>query len=163
MKPFPVFQVLTAACAFLTITSCQEKETIQENIRTPDAMLQTLIKEQVDSLYSVYSRFDYDWIDFYEDRFTAIYPESPVKLNSKDSLRAQWEGIYQDFDVQLLDRGQPNIIASEDMAISYNSFNEIFVNKQTRDTTKSTGTYIVAWRRQPNNTWKIAFETLHNN
>lgn len=124
MKPFPVFQILTAACAFLTITSCQE------NTQTPDAVLQTLIKEQVDSLYSVYPSFDYDWIDFYQDRFTAIYPESPVKLNSKDSLSAQWESIYKDFDVQLLYSGQPNIIASEDMAISYSSFNEIFINKQ---------------------------------
>lgn len=155
------FVALTACLIFLS--ACEEQKVLEKPQKTPDSELQALIKKQVDSLYAVYSRFDYDWIDFYEERFTAIYPESPVKLNSKDSLFAQWQEIYQDFNVELVNRGQPTIITSEDMAISYNSFNEIFVNKQTQDTTKSMGTYIVAWRRQSDDSWKIVFETLHNN
>ena len=101
--------------------------------------------------------------DFYADEFTAIYPETPVKLTNKDSLKAQWEGIYKKYDVQLVDRGEPTIIESEDMAISYNSFNEIFINKETRDTIKNVGTYIIAWKRQADDSWKIEFETLQNN
>lgn len=143
--------------------SCQEKKNQEPTKTTPEPVLQALIKKHVDSLYTVYSRFDYDWIDFYEDPYTFIYPNSPVTINRTDSLRHHWKGLYEKYDVQLLERGEPTILTSEDMAISYNSFNEIFINKQTKDTTKNVGTYIVAWRRQPNNSWKIAFETLHNN
>ena len=78
-------------------------------------------------------------------------------------MKAQWENIYNKYEVKLLDRGEPTIIESEDMAISYNSFNEIFINKSTNDTIKNVGTYIIAWKRQLDDSWKIVFETLHNN
>ena len=48
------------------------------------------------------------------------------------------------------------------MAISYNSFNEIFINKENLDTIKNVGTYIINWKRQPDDSWKIVFETLQN-
>ena len=146
------------------MTGCSEKQPEQASFKkTSDAELNALIKKQVDSLYKVYSKFDYDWINFYEDPYTFIYPDTPVNVNRTDSLRQHWKGLYEKYEVKLLGRGEPTIITSEDMAISYNSFNEIFINKQTRDTTKNVGTYIVAWRRQPDDSWKIAFETLHNN
>ena len=152
------FSILLA----LLTTACQNKQPVNESPKTSSADLQIEIKKQVDSLYHAYEKFGYDWIDFYTDEFTAIYPDTPVKLTKRDSLITQWEGIYKKYNVQLVDRGEPTVIESEDMAISYNSFNEIFINKETNDTIKSVGTYIVAWKRQPNNTWKIVFETLHN-
>ncbi|SOE19707.1 hypothetical protein SAMN06298216_0211 [Spirosomataceae bacterium TFI 002] len=139
---------------------CQEAK---ENTKTSSEELKAQIRTQVDSLYLEYEKFGYEWIDFYADEFTAIYPETPVKLTNKDSLKSQWEGIYKKYDVQLVDRGEPTIIESEDMAISYNSFNEIFINKETRDTIKNVGTYIIAWKRQADDSWKIEFETLQNN
>lgn len=146
----------------LTI-GCQMKASQKENEKPTSAEVTTEIKAQVDSLYQVYERFDFDWIEFYANDYTAIYPDSPVKQMKKDSLTAQWERIYDKYNVKLLDRGEPTIIESQDMAISYNSFNEIFINKETRDTIKNVGTYIIAWKRQPDDTWKIVFETLHNN
>ncbi|WP_179319452.1 YybH family protein [Winogradskyella helgolandensis] len=131
-------------------------------IKTSDSELTTLITKQVDSLYSVYERFDYDWIEFYADNYTAIYPNSQIQHLTKDSLKAQWERIYTKYDVQLIHRGRPTIIPSEDMAISYNTFNEIFINKESSDTIKNIGTYIINWKRQPDDSWKIVFETLQN-
>ncbi|MFB9296130.1 YybH family protein [Persicitalea jodogahamensis] len=142
---------------------CQTKEQPKEIAKSSSTDLKAEIRAQVDSLYEVYEKFGYEWIDFYDDEYTAIYPNSPIKLMNKDSLRAQWKGIYQKYHVKLIERGEPTIIESEDMAISYNSFNEIFVNKVTNDTTKNVGTYIIAWKRQPDDSWKIVFETLHNN
>ena len=165
MKSYYYFKALFVFISILSfVSSCNEKHPEPAPFeRTSDAELNHLIKKQVDSLYAVYSRFDYDWINFYEDPYTFIYPNTPINVNRTDSLRKHWKGLYEKYEVKLLDRGEPTIITSEDMAISYNSFNEIFINKQTRDTIKNVGTYIVAWRRQPDDSWKIAFETLHNN
>ena len=65
--------------------------------------------------------------------------------------------------MKLISRGEPTVITSEDMAMSYNSFNEIFIEKISNDTIKNIGTYIITWKRQPDDSWKIVFETLHNN
>ena len=142
---------------------CKNDVKLETQSKTSDAELEAIIKKQVDSLYTVYERFDYDWIEFYADNYTAVYPDSPVQQTSKDSLKAQWERIYGKYDVKLIDRGNPSVIVSQDMAISYNSFNEIFINKTTNDTIKNIGTYIISWKRQPDDSWKIVFETLQNN
>tara|TARA_R110002167_G_scaffold152197_9_gene346128 strand:+ start:6599 stop:7087 length:489 start_codon:yes stop_codon:yes gene_type:complete len=149
----------------LSVTSfgCKNDVKLETRSKTSDTELEAIIKKQVDSLYSVYERFDYDWIEFYADNYTAIYPNSPVQQMTKDSLKAEWERIYVKYDVKLIDRGNPSVIVSEDMAISYNSFNEIFINKKTSDTLKNVGTYIINWKRQPDDSWKIVFETLQNN
>lgn len=147
---------------FSVLFGCENDKKIDPVIKTSDPELTTLIKKQVDSLYLVYERFDYDWIEFYADNYTAIYPDSPIQHLTKDSLRAQWEQIYAKYDVKLLHRGKPTIIPSEDMAISYNSFNEIFIDKESSDTIKNVGTYIVNWKRQSDDSWKIVFETLQN-
>ncbi|WP_178984697.1 YybH family protein [Winogradskyella helgolandensis] len=141
---------------------CKNHKKKEVAIKTSDSELTTLITKQVDSLYSVYERFDYDWIEFYADNYTAIYPNSQIQHLTKDSLKAQWERIYTKYDVQLIHRGRPTIIPSEDMAISYNTFNEIFINKESSDTIKNIGTYIINWKRQSDDSWKIVFETLQN-
>tara|TARA_R110001632_G_scaffold118379_1_gene230803 strand:- start:379 stop:867 length:489 start_codon:yes stop_codon:yes gene_type:complete len=142
---------------------CTSNVKVEEPSKISEAALETIIKSQVDSLYANYEKFGYDWIEFYADEFTAIYPDTPIKKITKDSLISQWDKIYDIYDVQLLDRGKPSVIVSEGMAISYNSFNEIFINKVTSDTIKNVGTYIINWKRQPDDSWKIVFETLHNN
>lgn len=154
--------LLPLMIAFNLLLGCGNETETPPPTKTPDAELTDLITKQVDSLYAVYARFDYDWIEFYDDPYTAIYPGSPPKQMTKDSLRAQWREIYANYNVKLLDRGRPTVIPSEDMAITYNSFNEIFVDKETGDTIQNAGNYIVSWKRQPDNTWKIVFETVLN-
>ena len=147
---------------YTALVGCKNDTKLEPQVKTSDLELTALITKQVDSLYSVYERFDYDWIEFFADDYTAIYPNSPIKQMTKDSLKAQWKRIYNKFDVKLLHRGKPTIISSEDMAISYNTYNEIFINKKTSDTIKNVGTYIINWKKQPDNSWKIVFETLQN-
>lgn len=161
MKNFKLQLCLMTLMAgfFIGCENDQKKEPVT---KTSDSELTTLITKHVDSLYSVYERFDYDWIEFYADNYTAIYPDSPIQHLTKDSLIAQWKRIYSKYDVQLIHRGRPTIIPSEDMAISYNTFNEIFINKESSDTIKNVGTYIINWKRQSDDSWKIVFETLQN-
>lgn len=161
MKNFK-FRILLVVLLFIVLIGCKNDSKLEPQAKTPDSELITQITKQVDSLYSVYERFDYDWIEFYADNYTAIYPDSPIKHLTKDSLKAQWQDIYEKYEVKLIHRGRPTIIPSEDMAISYNTFNEIFINKESSDTIKNVGTYIVNWKKQPDDSWKIVFETLQN-
>lgn len=161
MKNFK-FHLHLTVLLFFVLAGCKKDSKAEPQEKTSDAELTTIITKQVDSLYTVYERFDYDWIEFYADNYTAIYPYSPIKHMSKDSLRAQWKQIYAKYDVKLIHRGRPTIIPSEDMAISYNTFNEIFINKESSDTIKNVGTYIINWKKQPDSSWKIVFETLQN-
>ena len=148
----------------LFLIGCQnESKSTAIAPKKSESELKEIITQQVDSLYLEYEKFGFEWIDFYEDEFIAIYPDSPMKKVSKDSLIAQWEGIYEKYDVQLVSRGKPNVIVSQDMAISYNSFNEIFIDKTSMDTIKNVGTYLVNWRKQEDGSWKIVFETVYNN
>ena len=156
------FYLPLIALLFTAFVGCKNEPKLEPQPKTSDAELTAIITKQVDSLYTIYERFDYDWIEFFADDYTAIYPNSPIKQMTKESLKAQWERIYKKFDVKLLHRGRPTVIPSEDMAISYNTYNEIFINKETRDTTKNVGTYIINWKKQPDNSWKIVFETLQN-
>jgi hypothetical protein len=155
--------MLLIVLTFQVLFGCKNETKIESVTKTSDSELIDLITEQVDSLYSIYEKFDYDWIDFYDDTYTAMYPDSPIKQMTKDSLIEQWKRIYNQYNVKLLSRGRPTIIPSEDMAISYNSFNEIFINKETLDTIKNSGTYLVNWKRQSDNSWKIVFEAVHQN
>ena len=47
---------------FVLIIGCQTNEKPKEISKTSSEDLKTQIKTQVDSLYKVYQRFDYDWI-----------------------------------------------------------------------------------------------------
>ena len=159
--PFSLVAILALSFFSFLFTSCAEQEKPEMPQKSTDAEVEAIIRQQVDSLYEVYARFDYDWIDFYADEFTCIYPNFPATKRTPDSLRVQWGKIYDKYEVKLVSRGEPTIIASGDMALSYNSFHEILIKKGTTDTIKSVGTYIVAWKRQPDDSWKITFETTH--
>ncbi|WP_420600984.1 YybH family protein [Flagellimonas sp.] len=141
----------------------QKKDEPKKPVDTSVSDLETVIEKHIDSFYTVYNRFDYDWIDFFEDEFTNVFPDTPIRKISTDSTKALWKDIYERYEVQLISRGKPTFITSKDMVISHNPFNEIFIHKKSRDTAKNVGTYITAWRRQPDDSWKIAFETVQNN
>lgn len=145
------------------LIGCQNNHK-QENVsKNSVSELEAIIEKNIDSFYTTYKRYNYDWIDFFEDEFVNVFPDTPIRKISKDSTKAIWRDIYSRFHVQIVHHGKPSFITSKDMVISHNSFHEIFINKQTQDTIKNIGTYITAWRRQKDNTWRIVFETVHNN
>lgn len=162
LKPLPFFALILLISI---ISGCQnqEKDRFEKSVNTSVSDLETIVGKRIDSFYTVYKQYDSDWIDFFEDEFTNVFPDTPIRKISKDSTKAIWKGIYNRNDVQLISHGKPSFITSKDMVISHNNFHEIFINKQSQDTIKIIGTYLVAWRRQPNDSWKIAFESVLNN
>ena len=60
---------------FCILIGCENDKKIEAMTKTSDSEMTALITKQVDSLYSVYERFDYDWIEFYADNYTAIIPD----------------------------------------------------------------------------------------
>ena len=140
--------------------ACSNK--VKEQVKFNNTELERAIQVKVDSFYTVYERFDYEWIDFFEDEFTNVFPDTPIRKISKDSTKALWKDIYDRYEVRLVERGEPSFITSQDMVISHNYFNEIFIHKQSGDTIPNAGTYVIAWRRQAGDKWKIVFESVHN-
>ena len=147
--------VILVSCLLI---GCQNRT---EKTSVPD--LEAMIGKHIDSFYTTYKKYNYEWIDFFEDEFVNVFPDTPIRNISKDSTKALWKGIYTRYHVQIVSYGKPSFITSQDMVISHNNFHEIFINKQTQDTIKNIGAYIIAWRKQPNSAWKIAFETVQNN
>lgn len=145
------------------VFGCQNQNRFEETTRASNSDLEALIETKIDSFYTVYKRYNCDWINFFEDEFTNVFPDTPIRKISKDSTKTLWKGIYDKYNVQLINRGKPSFITSQDMVISHNDFHEIFIHKQTQDTITIIGTYIVAWKRQTDDSWKIAFESVQNN
>jgi len=158
-----IFSALILLISVMSGCQSKKKDRLEKPVNTSVYDLESIIEDRIDSFYTVYKQFDYDWIDFFEDEFTNVFPDTPIRKISKDSTKAIWKGIYNRYDVQLISHGKPSFITSEDMVISHNSFNEIFINKESQDTIKNVGTYVVAWRRQPDDSWKIVFESVLNN
>lgn len=165
MKNLKLLTFLILILLICIISGCQskKKDTLEKSVNLSITKLETIIKKRIDSFYTVYKQYDNDWIDFFEDEFTNVFPDTPIRKISKDSTKAIWKGIYNRNNVQLISYGKPTFITSQNMVISYNSFKEIFINKQSKDTIQIAGTYLLAWRRQPNSSWKIAFESVLNN
>ena len=145
---------------FLT-QSCQDQESSSIEKDKPNTDIEAEVKKEIEDLYDVYTKSDLKWVDFYKDVYTVAATDGSIKTKYADSLRIEWESIYNIYDVILQERGSPTVIASGDQAFHYNSFDEIFIEKATNDTTRSIGTWIVLWKKQNDNSWKIEFETYH--
>lgn len=144
------------------LQSCQEQKKSSSEIEYSNTDIETEVKKEIEALYDVYTKSDLKWVDFYKDVYTIGSSDGTIKTKYADSLRIEWESIYNVYDVILLEHGEPTIIASGNQAFHYNTFDEIFIKKATKDTTSSIGTWIVLWKKQSDNSWKIEFETYHS-
>ena len=143
------------------LTNCQGIDKDATNrIETIPEIEATVLKE-IDGLYEVYVKSDLKWVDYYQDEYTVISTDGSTELKKAKDLRDEWQSIYSRYDVILRDHGQPTLIASNNQVVHYNTFDEIFIKKETGDTIVSLGTWIAVWKKQEDNTWKINLETYH--
>lgn len=162
MKSLNYYLTTFGLLVLILIQSCQEQKKSSFENEILNASIETEIKKEIDALYDVYTKSDLKWVDFYKDVYTVASTDGSIQTKYADSLRIEWESIYNIYDVILREHGEPTIIASENQALHYNTFDEIFIKKATKDTTKSIGTWIVLWKKQNDNSWKIEFETYHS-
>lgn len=145
------------------VQNCKEKHnSVNElHIESTDAENEIELRKQIEDLYEVYTKSDLKWVDFYKDEYELASNDGKIYKKYSDSLRIEWEDIYKRYDVILRERGKPIISVSGNQAFHYNSFDEIFIKKETKDTIENIGTWIVLWKKQKDDTWKIEFETYH--
>lgn len=145
---------------FLIMSCKNQNSTPIENLKSTSD-IETEIKKEIEALYDFYTKSDLKWVDFYKDVYTVSARDGSFQTRYADSLRTEWKDIYNRYDVILIDRGEPTVIASGDQALHYNSFDEIFIEKATNDTIKNIGSWVVLWKKQNDDSWKIEFETYH--
>lgn len=145
------------------IHSCKDKQNtgIELQIVSTDSDNEIEVRKEIEGLYEVYTKSDLKWVDFYKDEYELASDDGMVKKKYADSLRIEWEDIYNRYDVILRERGKPILSVSGNQAFHYNSFDEIFIKKETNDTIENIGTWIVLWKKQKDDSWKIEFETYH--
>ncbi|MGB5553423.1 MAG: hypothetical protein WBM83_02110 [Flavobacteriaceae bacterium] len=145
------------------VNSCKENKSSANEIKivSADSENELEVRKEIEDLYEVYTKSDLRWVDFYKDEYVLASDDGMVKKKYADSLRIEWEDIYNRYDVILRERGKPMISVSGNQAFHYNSFDEIFIKKATMDTIENIGTWIVLWKKQKDDSWKIEFETYH--
>lgn len=139
----------------LAVMSCNEKqiikeENIEENVRTAWK-----------GLYKNYENLDLSFIDYYQDDVIRMNADGEYKIG-KDLFKEAWGDNLSKYHVEVLDYSEPTILPSKEQAVTYNTYKEIFVNKQTLDTTLIEGTWIGVWKKQDDGSWKVRMSTWHN-
>lgn len=137
------------------LTNCQNTE---EN--STDQIEAEILRE-IDGLSQAFTKSDLKWVDYYQQEYTTISTNGLNEINTTDDLRKTWGNTYKKYEVILRDHGKPTLLISQGQVVHYNTYDEIFINRETRDTTVSLGTWIVVWKKQENDTWKINLETYH--
>lgn len=136
--------------------SCQQNTTITDE--SLDRVEESVTKAY-NGLCEIYSGTDVEKIlEFYTDDIVRIPPGGQI-FTGKESLRAaktktRLENIYT------LDHySTPEVIASVDQAVTYSTFKDTTISKKTGDTVRADGTWVAVWRKQSDDTWKIALST----
>lgn len=119
------------------------------------------VKKAWQKLYDYYGKADMRFIDFYEDDVLRMGTNGDYKVGKKVFEQA-WKEYYNENVVKLLDYSEPTILESDDQSVTFNTYKEIFIDKESRDTTYVEGTWIAVWKKQEDKSWKIRMTTWHH-
>ncbi len=142
------------------ILSCGDQKNSSLEIEKSNSDIEAEVKKEIEALYDVFTKSDLKWVDYYKKEYTVAARDGSFQTKHSDSLRIEWEDIYNRYDVILQDHGKPTVFADGNQALHFNTYDEIYINKATNDTTRSIGSWIVLWEKQIDNSWKIEFETI---
>ena len=156
------FLIIGLSLIITFFISCKEQKITEVKNKLTNEEVEKIVSKEIDNLYEVYIKSDLKWVDFYQKKYTIANTDGSITENDTESLRKYWADVYSKYDVTLRNHGKPTIIASTDQALSYNSYDEILISKETKDTIVSLGTWVVLWKQQKDETWKINFETYHS-
>ena len=119
------------------------------------------VTETFNKLYEEYSKFDLEgFTQYYQDDVIRMGKDGTVQ-RGKDIFKRGWRETAEKYDMVLLDYSQPEVLVAEDQVVTYNTYHELFISKETRDTTVINGTWIGIWKRQEDNSWKLRMTTWH--
>ena len=149
MKYTLVFLVL------LFISGCDEKKSSNEKD------IKESVKTAWKELYENYESSNLKFIDYYQDDVIRMNTDGECQVG-KDIFEESWKEYYEKNYIKVLDYGEPTILHSKEQTVTFNTYKEIFVDKETLDTTLVEGTWIAVWKKQADGNWKIRMTTWHN-
>ena len=108
------------------------------------------------------------YIDSDLEEFTRFYQDDVIRMGTdgeyqigKEVFIENWTKTYKKYDVIVLDYSQPEVLVGQDQVVTYNTYDEMFIEKKTRDTTRINGTWIGVWKKQEDDSWKLRMTTWH--
>lgn len=112
-------------------------------------------------LYDEYSSGNLEkMLAYYEDDVIRVGTNGTIQQGNEE-FRKNWERTYRENEVEILHYSQPTILMAADNVTTYNTYDEIFVSKESNDTTRVKGTWIAVWKKQQDGTWKARMTTWH--
>jgi len=135
--------------------SCQQ----QSSDPPPQEEVITEFKKQFNEFYETYASADISFVDtFTED---AISMDTNGELTTgRDSYREAMVQLFDTYEIDLLNYTDPGIVYSPEQIVSFNDYEELFIHKETGDTTRVHGTWLGIWQKV-NDDWKVKMSTFH--
>jgi hypothetical protein len=131
--------------------------------KSPEAQLkeaEEAVRLSFLDLYEKYVAADISYTGYYEEQVIRMDGKGQVKLGKKEHVENQKQ-IYETYEVQMLDYSDPTILPGLDQCMTYNTYEEYFIHKETGDTSLVIGTWVALWRKQPDDSWKLRMTTWH--
>jgi ketosteroid isomerase-like protein len=144
----PVIAFATAVAVTLAGLGCSAAR--------PDPV--ALLKADRDFAQATAERRLEGFASFLEEDVTSIRPNSPV-LKGKNALLERWSGILQDPTATISWKPLRAVIAaSGDLGFTVGSY-EVTRDSGQGKKAAGSGKYITIWRKQPDGTWKVTFDS----
>lgn len=97
-------------------------------------------------------------LSFYAPDAVVLSDQYPISI-TPSAIRAGWQGLLSDKSVTLSWKTTAVVAAkSGDIAYEYGAYTMDITGKDGQVSTRH-GKYVVAWKKQPDGTWKVAVDT----
>ena len=136
------------------LVSCQ-----QPNNSPSQEEVSTEFKEQFNQFYETYADADITFVDAFTEDAISMDTNGDL-MTGRDAYRDAMVQMFETYDIDLLNYTEPGIVYSPEQIVSYNDYEELFIHKETGDTTHVYGTWLGIWQKE-NNDWKVKMSTFH--
>lgn len=125
-------------------------------------------KDVTEEIQSVFEDF-YSKYDSGDIAFTEYYSEDVIRLapsgnftEGVEEFRKNWKQRLEDDAFELYGFGEPRFVVSREQVVSFNEYDEVFIDPESGDSTRYTGTWVAVWQKQSGDQWKIKMTTWHS-
>jgi len=159
MTPARFLVVCCALAAALLLSGC---EVTQSNAVADTAAEEKAIRDTEGEWSKAAAAKDVDRIvSYYAEDGTLLAPNAPIAMG-KPAIRVAWTGMMALPGISL--NWAPmkvEVAKSGDIAYSFGAYNMVFNDPQGK-ATSDRGKYVVAWKKQPDNTWKAVADIFNS-
>lgn len=141
----------------ILLANCKEAQNNEE--------LKAKAKEEVlkkfNAMWVSYAKGGVDFFDYYEDDLVRVTENGEITIG-KEKHKEEWDAYFNEGNsVELIKYDEPTLVTGQDLIITINHFEELFITNNGADTTLNKGVYIIGWKKQSDNTWEISMDTWH--